>query len=157
MTYAFASLLNEFPTSSHVNTGIQEAMNNIERLYALTGSEYFKEQLDNLKAYVKDLPDDKCIAWGVNKKQFDVEPTPLPEETLYGLLQIVPDYKKDKEALFPEYTVRLFRDLEQGKRTESASIVQFRNTMGKSVQKETERYYPTLYKIKFEPLDQTTA
>lgn len=155
MSYAFSSLLNDFPKSSNVNTGIQDAINNIEQLYALTGSEYFKHQLDGLKSYVKDLPEDKCIAWGVNKKQFDAEPVPLPEEPLYGLLQIVPDFKKDKEALCPEYTVRIFRDLEQAKRTESASIVQFRNTMGNGVLKESERYHPALYRIKFEPVDKT--
>ena len=46
-------------------------MTQMEKLYALTGSAYFKEQLDNMKKYVKDLPEDKCTAWGVNKKQFE--------------------------------------------------------------------------------------
>lgn len=150
----FGYLINDGSVSeSYVNTSIHETMSQIGKLYALTGSAYFKEQLDNLKTFVNSLPEDKCIAWGINKKQFDVEPTPIPQDTLYGLLQAVPDSKKDKEAMFPEYTVRVFRDLDQARRTEAASIVQFRNTIGKTTHSDITTYHPTLYRIKFEPID----
>ena len=153
MSFSCASYLDrDVQNESYVNNGINEAMAQYEKLYALTGSDYFKKQLDELKKYVQDLPDEKCIAWGINKNQFEIQPTPIPEEPLFGLLQMTPDSKKDKEALFPEYTVRVFKDLEQAKRTESASIVQFRNTIGKGTPNASNKYHPTLYKIKFEPL-----
>lgn len=133
-------------SDSHVNNGVHEAMSQLAKLYSTTGSDYFKEQLDNLKAYMKSLPEEKCVAWGINKKQFEIEPTPIPSEPLYGLLSFFPESKGK------EYTVRIFKDLEQARRTEAAAIVQSRK-----VESDQQVYHPTLYRVKFEPIESVAS
>lgn len=142
-------------STSGINYDIQKAIDQLSKLYTLTGSTEFKAQMDSVVNYVKELPDEKCEEWGINKKQFDVQPTPLPTEELYGLLQVAvcDKYGHDTLEIFnPHYTVRIFKNLEEARRTEASSIIQFRNSIGPTHKDGTNTYHPTLYKIKFEPI-----
>lgn len=144
--------------SASINNDMYKLMMQVSKMYATTGSEHFKKQLDELKKFVADLPDDKCSEWGIVKKQFEIQPTPIPQEQLYGLLQCIQvdpkirPYHDMSETFSPEYTVKIYRDLEQGKRTEAASIVQCRKLVSNN-SLDTDVFHPTLYRIKFEPID----
>lgn len=144
--------------STNINNDLHRLMLNVSKMYALTGDDHFKKQLDDLKQYVSQLPEETCSAWGVNKKQFEIQPTPIPEHPMYGLLHRMELSTKPtstsnevSEAFAPEYTLKLFKDLDQAKRTEIASIVQCRNSVGKGILTQ-EVYHPKLYQIKFEPI-----
>jgi len=142
-------------SKNSVNNEMFTLMMSLSKMYVKTGSTLFKQQLDEMKSFIAGLPEEKCTDWGINKKQFEIEPTPLPTETLYGLLhRVTPDKKgAANEAFSPEYTVRVFRDLEQAKRTETAAIVQHKNTVSKHTPDENAVFHPTLYKIHFTPIE----
>jgi hypothetical protein len=143
-----------------VNKDIHKLIMQLSKMYATTGSDYFKSKLQELREYVKELPDDTCIAWGVNKHEYEVEPTPIPDVELYGLLHCVTSERKDKslhdcnEIFHPEYTVKIFKDLEQGRRAESSSAMLYKKT---ALQNGKQEYHPTLYKIKFEAIPELLA
>ena len=150
-------------TSSTINMDIYGLLNKLNNLYAATGSEQFKQQMDNIKDFIRDLPDDKCVAWGINKQSFNIQPTPIPSVPLYGLLQREPlptteQKQQECDELFnPKYTLKVFTNLQQAKNAESASVVTSIKTYEKMALFQQELYHPKLYKIVCEPIEDASS
>lgn len=158
MSFAYLTDALMSKSTSGVSHDLQKAIDHLGKLYTLTGSEEFKKQSDSLIQFVKNLPDEKCIAWAINKSQFDIQPTPLPKDTMYGLLQLVAsekgEHSKSPELFRPQYTLKLFQNYDEGKRTEEASLLQCRNVFNRlGMTSSEDMYYPTLYKVTFESIE----
>jgi hypothetical protein len=149
-------LLKKRDSSMNVNDCLEQTLDNLKQLQGLTGDKYFCEQLQAMTEYVKSLPDEQCEKWCVNKRRFDTPPVPIPDEPVYGILEMHAKKREDarpNELFKPLYTMRMFTDLEQARETERATVKQWKTLYDGIIKNDEDvHYHPALYKVKFESI-----
>lgn len=147
------NLMRNKKRSANVNDTLEQTLEDLKHLQLLTGDKYFDEQVQALASYIKQLPEEQCSKWNLNKKKFEVKPVPIPTENLYGILELHKKNGDDQSQLFsPLYSIRVFTDLEQAKEAEAANIKQWKLLHDNWIQNSSADdvfYHPALYKLSF--------
>jgi hypothetical protein len=87
------SYLNElFPsTRRNIDNEIKLLTLSLNHLYKLTQDEFFKNQTNVVHDFLHSLPDDKCEAWNINKKLYNIRETEAPHDSVFAIVQQVGD------------------------------------------------------------------